>query len=573
MINIIDEPLSTPVDAIASIDPKGPPVPVTDCFTWCLQLDDADSVVTAGTFATVAVSFPYSTVVVSPGTPFKIWGRDFTVNNSVSFTATSFKTVTLGRTTAANFLNMIRANLFFARDSTAQIVDTGSAYVVTITWNDCREQANFTGAGMVFTGIEATGATVTYSNGVSPVYVDGVRVVTQLIYNSDLNTPVSVSEFEGHEVDRLCDSVAPVCINYRSDIEGQLHTILPALNKTSFVTMEDNAQSMMKVFQLNYGFMYRENCVSKSGTFMRSAYVVGINAAFPQNDPYGMRKYWFEHPDGFPPGQSYQKFLTTQPSAIRLCDSSFHWLWLTNNFSQTYGADYKLVARFTVYKDDVYLDFYDKVIFDSATDPGEWFYPICFNASPSHVSYLRLLDGVVNPDSFDYYTVEIQLTDLDDIVLDTVTESLKVVKIGCDCSKMTDVYFLTPAGGYGTLPVETLSESIVREGTEVNLYVPCSWDFEQKNKEGGRTLVNIRNYERRSIKITALSKVESSRQWFKDFINSPVKFIKETNRNYNFARKIIIDPGTVEIYAAGDFLEMTANIYLSDINVQNPANQ
>ena len=102
MITVLTEPQNTPVDAIASVDPKGVPVPVSDCFTWCLQLDDADAVTTAGSNATVVVSFPNSTSVVSPGTPFKIWGYDFTVVNSVNFTSNSFKTCLLYTSDAAD---------------------------------------------------------------------------------------------------------------------------------------------------------------------------------------------------------------------------------------------------------------------------------------------------------------------------------------------------------------------------------------------------------------------------------------------------------------------------------------
>lgn len=567
MITVLTEPQSTPVDAIASVDPKGVPVPVSDCFRWCLQLDDADAVTTAGTNATVVVTFPYSTVVVSPGTPFKIWGRNFTVDNSVNFTANTFKTLTLGRSTASNFAGMIRGNLFFARAATVTIVDTGSTYVVTITWNECREQSNFTEAGMDFLAVEATGATVDYDNGVSPVYIDGVKVVTQLIYNNDLDTPLSVSEFEGHEVDRLCDSVAPVCIDYRIDIEGQLHTILPELSIDSFTSMEDNAQSLTKVFQLNYGWIYRENCVAVSGTFMRSAYVVGINAAFPINDPYGMRRYWFNHPDGFPTGQTLQKFLTSQPSGIRICEDSYSWLWLTNNFSETFGADYKLVASFNVYFEGDLVGGTDFVIMDSSVDPNLWFYPICFNTSPGHVSDITTIEF------YDYYTVRVVLTDLEDEPIASVTELMKYVKIGCDCNKATDVYFLTPQGGYSTLLVDIVSQSVTREGTDVNLYVPCSWDFDTQNKQGGRTLVNLRNYETRTIRASALSNNKENIDWFQDFILSPVKFIKETNGEFEFARKIIIDPGTVEITTTGEFAELTATIYLPDISVQNPANQ
>lgn len=567
MITILTEPQNTPVGAIASVDPKGVPVPVSDCFTWCLQLDDADAVATAGSSATVVVSFPNSTSVVSPGTTFKIWGYDFTVNNSVAFTSNSFKTTTLGRTTAANFAGMIRGNLFFGRAATVAIVDTGSAYVVTVTWNDCREQANFTGAAMNFLGVTATGATATAINGVSPVYVSGVKVITQLIYNNDLDTPLSVSEFEGHQVDNLCDSVAPVCVDYRTDIEGQLYTILPELSIDSFTSMEDNAQSLMKVFQLNYGWIYRDNCVARSGTFMQSAYVVGINAAFPTNDPYGMRRYWFNHPDGFPTGQTLQKFLTSQPSGIRICEDSYSWLWLTNNFSETFGSSYKLVASFNVYFEGDLVGGTDFIIMDSSTDPNLWFYPICFNTSPGHVS------DITGISFYDYYTVRVVLTDMGGEPIASVTELMKYVTVGCDCSKATDVYFLTPQGGYSTLLVDIINTSVTREGTEVNLYVPCGWDFDKQNKQGGRTLVNLRNYETRTIRASALSNNKENINWFQDFILSPVKFIKETNGEFDFARKIIIDPGTVEINTTGEFAELTATIYLSDISVQNPANQ
>lgn len=567
MITVLTEPQNTPVNAIESDDPKGVPVPVSDCFTWCLQLDDADAVTTAGSNAVVIATFPLSTIVVSPGTEFKIWGYDFTINNSIAFTSSSFRTTTSGKTTSENFLNMIRGNLFFARATRQTITFNGSAYTVTVTWNECREQPNFTVAAMDLAAIEDAGATVGYENGTLPVYVDGVKVVTQLIYNNDLNTPLPVSEFEGHEVDRLCDSVAPVCIDYRIDIEGQLHTILPELSIDSFTSIEDNAQSLMKVFQLNYGFIYRENCIAKSGTFMRSAYVVGINAAFPINDPYGMRRYWFNHPDGYPAGQSLQKFLTSQPSGIRICKDSYSWLWLTNNFSETFGEDYKLAATFTVYFEGEIEAADNVVIMDSQTDPNRWFYPICFNTSPGHI------EDITGVTVYDYYTVRVIITDLDDDPIASVTEILKYVPIKCDCSKATDVYFLTPQGGYSTLLVDIVSQSVTREGTEVNLYVPCGWDFDTKNKQGGRTLVNLRNYETRTIRASALSNNKENIDWFQDFILSPVKFIKEVNGDVEFARKIIVDPGTVQINTLGEFAELTATIYLSDISVQNPANQ
>lgn len=567
MITILSEPQNTPVDAVASVDPKGVPVPVTDCFKWCLQLDDADAVTTAGIFATVVVSFPNTTTVVSPGTPFKIWGRDFTVNNSINFTSTSFKTVTLGRTTASNFADMIRANLFFGRETTVTINDTGSAYVVTITWNTCREQPNFTPAGMSFLGVTATGATATYTNGVSPVYVDGVKVVTQLINNDGLDNPVPVSEFEGHEPDRLCDSVAPVCVDYRTDIEGQLYTILPELTLTSFTTPEQNGQSLMRVFQLNYGWMYREDCVSKSGTFMRSGYVVGINAAFPPNDPYQMQKYWYGHPDEFEPGQIYVKFLTSQPPKMRLCLDSYAWLWMTNNFSQEFGGEYILRHEMRAYKNGSSVAFLAENLNDGSEESNFWYNPYCLNVSPG-----RFADNGFSG-TFDYYITRVLVQNLTLDETYAETEVLTYYVDNCNCATMTDIYFLTPPGGYATLPVQIISEEVNTDGTEVNLYMPCEWDFEKRNKQGGRTLVNLRNYQRKTVRASLLGLSGTDRRFFQEFVMSPSKYIKESKGAYDWARKIIVDPGTVQIFENGDNLEMTATVYFSDIQVQNPASQ
>jgi hypothetical protein len=155
MITVNSEPYSVPITT-ATADPKMPPVPVSDCFKWCLQLDDADGVIVAGTRPTVAVTIPITCTVPANGTVLTIWGKNFTVQSGSDFTSTSFKVVASGLQTAQNFIQMINGNIFFSRAVTYALTVPGSL-LVTLTWNECREQSNFGAAGMVFTAITALG--------------------------------------------------------------------------------------------------------------------------------------------------------------------------------------------------------------------------------------------------------------------------------------------------------------------------------------------------------------------------------------------------------------------------------
>lgn len=568
-ITLTSEPQSTPLDSTAATDPKGVPVPVSDCFKWCMQLDDADAVLTAGVLPTVTVTFPAIPTVPANGTEVKIWGRVFTVNNASNFTGTSFKVTTFGAFTAIYFSQMISANLFFARAVTVAVAQVATDWVVTITWNECREQSNFTGAGMDFTAITAAGGSGAYVNGVSPIYADGLRLVTQLGIATDATSDFStISEFEGHEPDRLCDSVAPVCVNYADDIKGLLYTIFPPLGWETFTESVDNGRSLMRPFSIKYGWMYRDNCVSQSGTFMQSGFVVGINAAFDQSDVYGMRKYWANHPDGLPDGQDYIKYLTTQPYGIALCPTSYAWLWLTNNYSETVGASYKLRAVFTVYKNGVGIGTFTETINDSALDGNSWYQPVNFNVSPE-----RIFDLIRPLDDFDYYEVQVIVTNAANVPIETGTERLRYSLLrGCGCNT-TDVYFLTPVGGYGTIVMDIVTEQVVREGTEVNLYQPCEWSFEKRNQQGGRTLINLRNYKRLSLRAASIGNSQAERDWFTHFANSPIKYIRQIVDGVEVAVKVIIDPDTLDVYDNNGQLELTVNAYMPDMGIQNPSNQ
>ena len=572
MITLTEQPPSIPTADFSTGDEKQPPVSVSDCWKWCLQPDAADAVATAGAKATVVVTFPATTTVPADGTPFKIWGYDFTVDSSEDYTSSSFKVTTSGLTTFLNFSNMIQANIFFNRAVTISATIVGGAFEVTITWNECREQPRFVEEQMDFSGIEATGATAEFTNGTSPEYVDGYRILTRVGYLVDATSEFKpISKFSGLDVDKNCTTVGEVCTEYKGDIQTQLYTDLPDLTTTSFIPSIQGGRSLMRLFALEYGWVYRENCGAKSGTIKKSDIVLGINAAFDVDDPYQMRRYWYNHPDGFPPGQFVADFLTTQPKSMTLHWDSFKWLWLLNNWQNKYGT-YRLVARFAIYKKGVgYFEAFEVIINNPTTDGHAWYQPVNFNVSPQYVADNA---PTLTKAEIDFYEVSVKGTTTGGDTIFNASEILTFRPEGC-CEGTTDIYFLEPPGGIGTMIVKIDEKEVVQEGQEVALQTTCGIDRFDRARYGGRTLMNLRSYERITFSINAPNTVEWVR-WLKHFRSSPQHWIRvsdEAGSNLGLggnpiAKKLIIEPGAGKIYENGKVVEFKATGYLADIPTQ-----
>lgn len=572
MIEIISEPPSIPVADFGTGDAKQPPAPLSDCWRWCMQPDSADAVTTPGASATVTVVFPTTCTIPANGAAFKIWGYDFTVQSGSDYTSNSFKVLSSGILTSINFANMILANFYFnvAVEVTSQLVTGGVE--VTITWTGCREQTAFNEDQMDFTALVATGGSAAFENGVSPEYVDGYQVIAHVGYLVDATSVFkAIGKFVGLEVDKQCSNIGSVCAEYVVPVQSQLYTDLPDLTSTSFITSIQGGRSLMKLFALEYGWLYRENCISKTGTIERSNIVLGINAAFDEDDPYQMRRYWYNHPDGFPPGQFVADFLTTQPKKISLCWESFKWLWLLNNWQSEYGT-YRLVARFALYKKGVgFVESFDKIINDPATDGHAWYQPVNFNVSPQFV-----LDNAptLTKEEIEYYEVSVRGTTTGGTNLFNASEILQFWPQHC-CEGTTDLYFLTPPGGIGTIVVDIDSKEAVREADEINLQVLCSTGRLDKMRYGGRRLVNVRGYERVSFSVRAPQNMEWSR-WLKHLHTSPQHWLRvsdEAGSNLGLggdpvARKLLLEPGSVKIYETGQGIQFKGVGYLGDMNKQ-----
>ena len=560
MITITEQPYSIPETGVTI--PKPPPVALSDCLRFCLQPDAADAISTPGAFATLVITIPGSPVIPSDGTTFTVWGYDFTVDSGVPFSSDSFDVDALGIVAYVNLANMFYSNIFFNRAVVFTGAVVGLDFELTLTWRECREQPRFSGADMDLAVFTAMGGTAVVTNGVSPVYVEAYRIITRTF---DWQSAAGIGVFVGLESEKQCTTVGETCVIINDDVAEEIYTPLPELTSTSFTEAVDLAQTMMKFFSLDYGWTYRESCISKSGTIKKSDKVLVLNAAFEDTDPYQMRRYWYNHPEGLPPDTSTVEFLTGAPKAIKLCYDSIKWLWMLNNWQDDFGQ-YDLRATFTVYDLDGNIDaVYYAIINDGITDAHAWHDPVNFNVSPSY-----LVDTFsVDLSTVSKYEVSVAGTNTLDIndVYFNATEYLTFIPVPC-CDGQTDIYFLNPCSGIDTFIVQVDKVEVLQSGTEIKVEIPCGTSRFDAATNGGRTLVNLRAYTKYTFSAN-LGNNEANSRWIKHLRQSPQAWVKITDdAGFAMAKKLLLEPGAVSVnnIGAGLLIEFTG--YLQDIPTQ-----
>lgn len=566
MITVTSQPLGIESNS----DPIVPPIPLSDCLNFCLQPDIADVFSTTGMKPKIVFVIPFTCSVPGDGTAFKIWGYDFTIQSAQPFTSSSFKVETVGLFTALNLANMLYSNVFFKRAGTVtSFVVVGSTFEMTFTWNDCREQINFTGSNMDLAVFGTIGGSGTATNGVSPVYVDAYRIIVNAVrYQDATGTFYDLGALVGMEAEKLCDTVGTVCVDIRPDVAADLFTMLPALTYDSFISAIDNGRSMMRFYSLQYGWTYRENCVAKSGTITRADKILVLNAAFDVDDPYQMRRYWYNHPDGFPDGQFVPDFLTTQPKTIPLCRDSFKWLWLLNAWQDDW-PQYALVARFVLYNAaGSVVDIVTHVANDPLTMGSSHYQAVCFNASPRHISDIigASMTGVV---AYEVQVVGTDPLDYGDIWFNA-SEYLRFEICDACCDDATDLYFLSPTGSIDTIVVRVDSvETLQSGGEEIRVNIPCGTDRVDRAAYGGRTLVATRVYQKMKMSVQ-IPRSADWETWVKHLRQSPQRWVRVTDQSGGYiAKKIIIDAGAITNRKSGEGTIVEITGYLQDVPTQD----
>jgi len=529
------------------------PIPINRPVFWELEADNADVFQSTGTKPIFQVVWPASPTAPADGEEFTIWGQLFTVQSGTAFTSTSFRVVAGNMTqTRNNFRSMLQSNFFFSNAVSFQVTGTGGN-TLNVLWRDCREQANFGGAGMEYdTLVSGVGATVTVTNGASPVVVDGHKIIASLVrYDPVTNTYQEITPPEG--VDTVIDCLFSYAlgVDYQQQIADLLYCNIPTLTNDS--ADFPGYDTMYQYFVLKYGWIYREDCSPFSGDFLYSDVVKVWNAVIADSDVYGVQKYYPGATGGLPPGQTYVKFLSNAPAGgLHLRTDSYSWAWFFVNKNEYTYDTLKVIVNFLLTNNTGGT--YNETITDILGDDDG---VTCVNTSPGFV-----IDNTAATDAnLESYTIKIYAYDGGDFV--QITETLQFY-IDRECvEKSADVYFRNRLGGIDTLPVSVIEEVAAQSGTELNFALkPTSTSVERMTLRG-RSLTNIVNQKRFTIQARQDWSDEYA-DYFEVFRTSPVKYLQvfsETGTPY--AQKVVIDPGNVTIKKVGEKILLQATGYYS----------
>ena len=568
MIDIISEPPSW-----SGTGDKSYPVPVSDCLRWCLKADGADVVTTPGAAATVVVTFP-ATIgsIPTDGTDFTLWGYVFTIDSSSPFTSTSFEVTASGSQTGANFRAMLNANLNISRYAQAVVnPDLFALRSTLVRWFECSEQPRFTGDNMDLAALDAiTEVPTVVTNGSTPVYVEGYKIITRLMQYQQSLGFVAVSEYEGFLPQLTCIAANALCIDMMREAKRLLFSPMPDLKIDSEIDASE--LTLTGLFTLEYGWVYRdENCQPQSGTIMQSDQVFLLNAALEIEQAYGTAPFYYSHPDFPGPGFTRQQFLTNQPVGQRLLSTdSFAWLWWLNGYTDDYPTLDHFTVAITVTEKDGTIS-----VASLEYDAPEWYQVVNSNISPIRIADIASVDLI----DIKEYSVEVQLRDVTDTPI-SVDGSIVALDAGryviSDCiGQETDIYFVCPPGGVATMLCMVNEKEVGQTGTEICLDVPCSATRLEVAKYGGKQLVNLKNSERVTISAVEIYSDEQV-GFFRSFKLSPERWIRVKQKTYSnsdvqwIAKRFIVDPGGVRIFQEGTRIELIATGYMADIPVQTP---
>lgn len=565
------------------------PTPVSDCLIWQFEHDDADFVESGGSIPYIEILWPGSPTAPANGTQFTIWGYVFEIQSGTAYTSTTFRVVTGNmEQTRANFKAMIESNYFFRQATTVSNAPTSTT---VITWGECREQERFAGTNMDVAELETMGCTVTVSNGVSPVYVEGYKLLTRLMLDDGTGTLKNMTEFEITEVDNQCGIPFDSVRDFMPDVRQLIY--FPAF-ANGFLQLNDSSQSTQGMYLkvgVEYGFVYRENCQPKSGTFAVSNIVSVLNAAFPLEFGHKMREFFPGATGGLPGSLTHYRFLTSQPKTHEISINSYAWLWFFTNRTAGIDSDdiwqseivYTLTDGTTGTYTGTALDSHSGLFGENAGGYVTLNWNLqCINVSPEFV----INKTAATSANLAKYTVKI-MSVIDGGTPTQLTEELTyeisgrngVMGNACFVSGgangttggATDLYFVMPESGLGTLLVSIDEKEINQDAVEILLDVPCEATRLEAASMRGKSFTGVRSYDRLTFRVVR-NYTDADVAFFANFKRSPQRWVQvPSDDGYTgyIAKKLLIEPGGIKIYKSGEKIELIAIGYLQDTPIQS----
>lgn len=574
---------------IVESPPTNQPSPVSDCLVLEFQHSSSDFISSNGSVPYVEIQWPGSPVAPANGTQFTIWGYVFEFQSGSAYTSTSFRVVNGNmEQTRANFKAMIESNFFFRQATT---VSNAATATTVILWASCREQERFAGDNMDIAELENMGCTVTVSNGTTPVYVEGYKLLTRLMLDDGTPTLKIMTEFEATEIDRVCNTPINSVRDFMPDVKQLMFFPAFANGLLQLDAISRSTEGMYLKVAVEYGFVFRDNCEPQSGTFAISNVFSVLNAAFPLEFGHKMREFFPGATGGLPGSLTHYRFLTSQPKTHEISINSYCWLWFFTNKTGGIDSDdiwqseifYTLTDGTTGTYTGTALDSHSGFFDDNAGGYVTLNWNLqCINVSPEFV----INNTPATAANLAKYTVKI-MSVIDGGTPTQYTEELTyeisgrngVMGNACFTSGgangttggATDLYFVMPESGLGTLLVSIEEKEINQEATEILLDVPCEATRIEAASMRGRSFTGVRSYDRLTFRVIR-NYTDADVQFFANFKRSPQRWVQvPSDDGYTgyIAKKLLIEPGGVRVYKNGEKIELIVTGYLQDAPVQN----
>jgi len=264
------------------------------------------------------------------------------------------------------------------------------------------------------------------------------------------------------------------------------------------------------------------------------------NGVIELEEAYGVAPYYPGSTDGFPPGQTTVKFLTTQPATTTVFLDSKFWLWFFINRDEVDFSSLKLHINYfnTTGGGGITNVNISGTLLDQDI--------ICANVSPG---FIVDNTGAVY-DTLSYYTVQVWTDD------NTPITEMRTYYVNRDCKGGTDLLFTTALGGIAPIPVYIEEKFVEQTGTEICLEVPCVATRSERSKWRGRQLTNIQNTRKFTYRVVEPWS-EEMQEFFADFKRSSQRWVRvqDTSGEY-IPRKLFIEPGGIQVFKDGETIEL-----------------
>lgn len=485
-----------------------------------------------------------------------IMGNTFTVSDSAGSTPTTWNGgSSVGLINAQFFRDMLKKSFYFA-DYIIELDNTGADPVVTITskgntdipgWDDIDDtDLSFPIVGPVI-------------NGQAPSYVNGYRIMYRPEYlDGDVWCPV-------------CDvwNIAPVPVDADYNpisldvpIQGMLSklvkTRLPILSQSS-VNLDSTITKRIRLKagsqQIGSGTTVAYN------EFTTTEEAVIINTALQVEDVNGMADYAYSQ-TGVTDNSA--RFLTSRGLVSLACRSDYMWFWFYASVQEYFEGEgetvdaivYKYTTKF--YNNAGLLATQTATI---ANNDGVFIIP----AGPKN----GLHQAAAQPTATRMEVQVMAIATLDGVDTRDLNVSKKyTIHLVENCCDDTQVFFLSPFGGYDTLSfTKRVGIEISTTMTEICTDDPCGGDI----LNSGKAQVNGKSFERIVLETSSYQKTEEQRRFFRDFKISESRFILTTNEDGTAViRRFLIEPGTLRVWQDGEKLRLTvAGYYANELKQQS----